>query len=383
MTEQPVLTRESVLETLKDVQDPEVRLSILALNLLDNVDIAGGQVTVRFHLTTPFCPATFASSIAEDIKHRVSGLPGVSNVEVELLRHYSAEDINREVNGATRSPLPPGNTYTSNNSEGTSDGLYSFESKALLSYASVRRLVQRVERATRSEYRARWSVQGLQRFRDVLGIADLDGYIVECKGGHADPDAALAHFCNALYERGYPTSAVAGLCSGPKLWMRANGVSVGHRFFTGGSVQDASPLPFPQMGSRMRFSLIALTSGDLSLAELTALRLSDFGEWDGKRGLFPDVTADPLAVLVGAEVAKDGQERITFLSYDAQRALLSYLAESRRDTPAPVLADSPEGLLSDNEMRLVRRLLSNLVKTGNEANVFLCVAAAEVMGKLG
>ena len=90
-----------------------------------------------------------------------------------------------------------------------------------------------------------------------------------------------------------------------------------------------------------------------------------------------------MAVRVGAGVARDGQERITFLSYDAQRALLSYLAESRKDTPAPVLADSPGGLLSDDEMRLVRRLLSNLVKTGNEANVFLCVATAEVMGKLG
>ena len=249
MTEQPVLTRESVLETLKDVQDPEVRLSILALNLLDDVDIAGSQVTVRFHLTTPFCPATFASSIAEDIKHKVSRLPGVSNVEVELLRHYSAEDINREVNGATRSPLPPGNKYASNDSEGTPDSLLSSDDKALLSHASVRRLVQRVERATRSEYRARRSVQGLQRFRDVMDIVDLDGYIIaNVKEAKPDPDTALAHFCDALYERGYPTSAVAGLCSGPKLWMRANGVSVGHRFFTGGSVQDASPLPFPQMG---------------------------------------------------------------------------------------------------------------------------------------
>ena len=92
-------THEDVMAALERVQDPEVRVSILALNMLDEIDIAGGHVTVRFHLTTPFCPAEFATAIAEDIKSEVAQLPGVEGVEVDLLRHYSSGLINHRVNG--------------------------------------------------------------------------------------------------------------------------------------------------------------------------------------------------------------------------------------------------------------------------------------------
>lgn len=384
----PILTRESVLEALKEVQDPEVRLSILALNLLDEVDIANGQVTVRFHLTTPFCPAAFASSIADDIKGRVSQLPGVAGVSVELLRHYSAEEINRRVNGATsRVKTTRDVTPDVRTGEGSPAVLHPLMGESLLACASVKLLMKRIERATRSEYRVRWSVQGVQLFSDVMGIPDLDWYIIRCKGGHADPDAALAEFCEKLRQRGHPIAAISGLCSGPKLWLLANGVSVAHRFLSSGSSSDPVSIPFPKMSPRLRFSLLALLSSDLDLSELMRLRLEDFGQWDGRRDLQPEATADPLAVRVRAEVAKDGRQRITFLSYDAQCAFLAYLADpstmpriGSAEARAPALAESPGGLLSEDEVRLVRRLLSSLVRVTNEANVFLCLATAGVLG---
>ena len=58
---EPCLTRGRVLETLNQVREPEVGLSIVGLNLVDEVIVANGQVKVRFHLTTPFCPAKFAA----------------------------------------------------------------------------------------------------------------------------------------------------------------------------------------------------------------------------------------------------------------------------------------------------------------------------------
>jgi hypothetical protein len=256
--------------------------------------------------------------------------------------------------------------------------LHPLNVESSLSCASVKRLVKQIGRATRSEYRVRWSVQGVQRFSEAMGISDLDGYIIECKGGHADPDAALAEFCDGLRQKGYATAAIAGLCSGPKLWLLANGLAVRHRLLSGSSGWEAVSLPFPQLAPRLRFSLLALLSSDLDLSEMTELRLADFGQWDGRRDLHPEVTADPLAVRVRAEVARDGQRRITFLSYEAQCAFLAYLADSA-EAHDPVLADATTGLIAEDEIRLVRRLLSNLTRAANEANVFLCMATAEVL----
>jgi metal-sulfur cluster biosynthetic enzyme len=58
------------------VKDPEVRTSIAELGLLDDVEVDGGRVTVRFHLTSPLCPARFAGAIGQEIRRRVTRLPG-------------------------------------------------------------------------------------------------------------------------------------------------------------------------------------------------------------------------------------------------------------------------------------------------------------------
>jgi metal-sulfur cluster biosynthetic enzyme len=414
-------THEDVMAALQRVQDPEVRVSILALNMLDEIDIAGGHVTVRFHLTTPFCPAEFATAIAEDIKSEVAQLPGVEGVEVDLLRHYSSGLINHRVNGLGASSflnsekavnLPgqgkdaaapadsPLSVRISNRvSDGPGVGSEGSitpgdpEGSALEDCASVRRLARRLDMATQvigyegRQFRIRWAVQGLQRFMDTMGISDPDGHIIAYKMGLADPEDQLARFWDLLRGKGYTPSSTAGICLGPKLWLRANGVHVDHRPLQGGLQEDATPLRFSQMAPHIRFSLLALLSTNLDISELVALRSSDFGQWDGKRDILPgpDFTADPLAVRVRAEASADGRQRITFLSYDAQRALLLYLEEASRNH-TPVLADALDesgegGLLSQGEMDRIRRIFSKLIETANEANVFLCRATAEVMAR--
>jgi metal-sulfur cluster biosynthetic enzyme len=94
---------ERVRRVAGSVKDPEVRTSIAELGLLDEVEVDGGRVTVRFHLTSPLCPATFAGAIGQDIRRRVARLPGVDEVEVVLTDHFMADTLHRLINEGNRS----------------------------------------------------------------------------------------------------------------------------------------------------------------------------------------------------------------------------------------------------------------------------------------
>jgi len=89
---------EEVRKAAGSVPDPEVRRSIAELGLLDIVEVEGGRVTVRFHLTSPLCPATFAARIGKEIRRRVAALPGVDSGEVVLEDHFIHDDVNRLIN---------------------------------------------------------------------------------------------------------------------------------------------------------------------------------------------------------------------------------------------------------------------------------------------
>jgi len=76
------LDKESVLEVLKPVQDPELQKSLVELNMIRNVSVAGGSVSFTLVLTTPACP--LREFIVEDCEKAVRSLPGVENVTVEV-----------------------------------------------------------------------------------------------------------------------------------------------------------------------------------------------------------------------------------------------------------------------------------------------------------
>lgn len=73
--------------------DPEVRKTIAELDLLDQVVIVGGKVTVHFHLTSPLCPSKFATRIGREIRRRVEAVPGVESCEVVLHDHFLRDEI--------------------------------------------------------------------------------------------------------------------------------------------------------------------------------------------------------------------------------------------------------------------------------------------------
>jgi ATP-binding protein involved in chromosome partitioning len=76
------LSSQSVLEVLKPVQDPELRKSLVELNMIRNVCVADGAVSFTLVLTTPACP--LRQFIVEDCEKAVKQLPGVTSVSVEV-----------------------------------------------------------------------------------------------------------------------------------------------------------------------------------------------------------------------------------------------------------------------------------------------------------
>jgi ATP-binding protein involved in chromosome partitioning len=77
-----MLDTQSVLEVLRPVQDPELQKSLVELNMIRNLEIAGSKVSFTLVLTTPACP--LREFIVEDCQRAVRQLPGVETVEVEV-----------------------------------------------------------------------------------------------------------------------------------------------------------------------------------------------------------------------------------------------------------------------------------------------------------
>jgi len=77
-----------VWDALKKVFDPEIPASIVDLGLVYELAAAerpegGKKVTIKMTLTAPGCGV--APLILEDVKERVAKVPGVGDVEVELV----------------------------------------------------------------------------------------------------------------------------------------------------------------------------------------------------------------------------------------------------------------------------------------------------------
>jgi ATP-binding protein involved in chromosome partitioning len=76
------LTEEAVLETLKQIIDPDLRKDIVTLGFVRDMKIDGGDVSFRIVLTTPACPVKeLMESQATEI---VRGLENVTNVSVTM-----------------------------------------------------------------------------------------------------------------------------------------------------------------------------------------------------------------------------------------------------------------------------------------------------------
>jgi metal-sulfur cluster biosynthetic enzyme len=79
------------------VRDPELDESVTDLGFVADVVIAGGAVEVALRLPTYFCAPNFAWLMVNDAHAAVAAVEGVEQVEVRLVDHFAAEEINTGV----------------------------------------------------------------------------------------------------------------------------------------------------------------------------------------------------------------------------------------------------------------------------------------------
>lgn len=209
----------------------------------------------------------------------------------------------------------------------------------LLTFPSVRRMVDILSQRCREESWVRTSVATLERFRVVTGNQDLEALRERALAEPAIAEQALASFASAF--AGYAESQVSSLAMGAKIWFRLNGVAVPWRPLLsqgrGQRATQASPpfpsaAPAPTLGGADQQGvdnviLLALIGSGLRLAELLRLRVGDVGSLDSEGRLIADMEADPLAVQYTPRRGKQG-ERITFLTYQARQALLASVEQA-------------------------------------------------------
>ena len=83
MTTEQVLTKDEVIEALKEVYDPEIPVNIVDLGLVYDVEVSDGEVAIEMTLTAQGCG--MGPYIAQQAEWRVAEIPGVEDVEVELV----------------------------------------------------------------------------------------------------------------------------------------------------------------------------------------------------------------------------------------------------------------------------------------------------------
>ena len=78
-----MLTREAVVDALRECYDPEIPVNIVDLGLVYEIRVNDSQIEVDFTLTAPGCGMAY--SIRDDIHAKLSALEGVGDVKVNIV----------------------------------------------------------------------------------------------------------------------------------------------------------------------------------------------------------------------------------------------------------------------------------------------------------
>ncbi|MCY4527525.1 MAG: iron-sulfur cluster assembly protein [Chloroflexi bacterium] len=78
------LTKEEVIEALKDVYDPEIPVNVVDLGLIYDCEVQdGGTVDIKMTLTFPGCG--MGPYIAQQAEWRIAEIDAVEDVNVEMV----------------------------------------------------------------------------------------------------------------------------------------------------------------------------------------------------------------------------------------------------------------------------------------------------------
>jgi len=76
---------ERLLGALRDVEDPELTISIVDMGLIVDLTVAAGTVDVKITFTAMGCPAM--DMILDDVRARLLQEPEVEEVRIEVVWH--------------------------------------------------------------------------------------------------------------------------------------------------------------------------------------------------------------------------------------------------------------------------------------------------------
>ena len=83
MVETGTVTREDVLEALKDVYDPEIPVNVVDLGLIYDVKVEDNDVDIRMTLT--FAGCGMGPYIAQQAEWRLAELENIDDINVEMV----------------------------------------------------------------------------------------------------------------------------------------------------------------------------------------------------------------------------------------------------------------------------------------------------------
>jgi|TARA_B100000686_G_scaffold59529_1_gene63994 metal-sulfur cluster biosynthetic enzyme len=83
MSQSATVTKDEVLEALRDVYDPEIPVNIVDLGLVYEVDVDEGDVDVQMTLT--FAGCGMGPYIAQQAEWRLAELEGIEDINVDLV----------------------------------------------------------------------------------------------------------------------------------------------------------------------------------------------------------------------------------------------------------------------------------------------------------
>jgi Mrp family chromosome partitioning ATPase/intein/homing endonuclease len=92
-----LVTKEDVIDALRNVQDPEIHKDIISLHMIEDIWVDGDVVSFTLNLTTPACP--LRSKMEEDAREAVRHLKGVREVRMKIganiaaTRSYEQTDV--------------------------------------------------------------------------------------------------------------------------------------------------------------------------------------------------------------------------------------------------------------------------------------------------
>jgi metal-sulfur cluster biosynthetic enzyme len=356
----------AVLAAAGSVSDPEIRRSLAEMELLDAVEhVGGGEVVVRYHLTSPLCPSPFAVQIGREVRSRVEAVRGVRRCRVHIQDHFIAAEIAEVVNedssgaGAAISHVVA--------------ALAGRREFALLSQPSVARLVRLLARRCRSpEPVIRAAVSTLDRFRLEAASGRLSPFLAAAREHPTAAEDRLRHWVTR--DPAVTDSQAAALAFGPKLWLRANGVPVPWRPLGGAPARTRNAACGDRsraLDEAARPLLLALAGSGMSAGELLTLQVGDAGSMDDNGGLQPDLDAEPLAVRY--QTADGRTPWLAFLSYEARAAVHAALSDRGgpgQEPSARLIGGPPAAALLER----ARTRHEQLIAAGNEVNVATCRA---------